>query len=182
MIRFLILCLVFSSCNSKKTEYVTLDNPVEIKEVEKEVIVEKEIEITKEVNQPFEGIFGCPNNGLIELYEDSQGRVYIESQGWQLTSVNPKGLNGISFAVHPKMEAKKLPKKNNAIKFEKDISYSSGSNVREDVNNNIVTGLKRTKLSLKVLETGIKVKIEVFNKKIGESEQIRIVKRELICE
>jgi hypothetical protein len=181
MFRILVISLLICSCVRDKDTYITENQPTETKEIEKEVVVEKEVIKEVEKNQPFEGVFGCPNNGLIELYEDSQDRVYIEAEGWQVVTINPKVLNGNNFADHPSIDAERLPKKNGFVTFEKDISYNSGNNLREDKNNDLITGTKRTKLFIESLEDGIKIRIEVYNKKIDESNQKRLVNRTIVC-
>lgn len=168
--------------------YRTVEKEVEVPgpevEVPVEVEVEKEVikEVFIEVPQEFEAVWSCENNGLIELYVDSQDRVYIEAEGQQLVSVNPKGLNGNNFADYPAVDAERLPLSNGKVKYQKDVNYNSGSNLRKDKDNALINGTFRTDYTFSILEDDtLKVQVQTFDKKIGQSGAKRTTNRTIIC-
>lgn len=190
----LILTLVVIACHDEETVFVKGEPEVIEKEVivevpsdpeiiETEVVVDREVEVEVPVAQDFEGVWGCDNNGLIELYMDSVNRVYIEAEGQQLVSLNPKGLNGNNFADHPSQDAERLPVKNGRVRYQKNISYSSGNNLKKDSDNSSITGSRRTDYEFRMNEDRqLIVRIRVFDKLIGQSGAKVLANRTITCE
>ena len=173
----LFLSLMLIGCGSN-TEYVYVDREVEVeKEVEKEVIVE--------VAQDFEKVWLCDNNGTIEIYVDYEGRVYVDSFQQNLISVNPDGLNRISYADHPTFDVERLSLTEDLkFTYQNDFRYSSGNNVRRDSNNDLITGDKRTDFEFTLNEDKdqLQIRIKVYDKEIGQNGARVRANRLLTCE
>ena len=162
----LIFLLILVGCND--TEYVSYVVPA----------VKKEI-----VNQNFEQVWVCDNNSLIEIYVDADNRIYIESQGQQINSINKFDVNQNNYSRHPSQDVERLQSNSeNKFTYERNINYSSGNNLRRDANDDLITGNRRTKYEFELNNDAMLLKITIYDKLIGESNPIVFTERELNCE
>ena len=156
---FCVLCLItLQSCGSSNSKFYI-----------NEIVENKQL---------FEGRFYLSNNSYIELVEGSDDTVHILSSGQLLTVINPENN---TYGEMPKLSGSYKPL-NGIIKFSKNLNYTDGHDLEEDVSGNDIKGVKRTDITIKYINNKLNIKIEIYSNKIGNNINYIIANRNLVEE
>jgi hypothetical protein len=147
---FLIICMLsFQSCGNN-TEY-------------------------RYLNQPFEGTYLMDNNSAIEMITGEDGEVTILTAGQLLVSINPKNE---TFGTHPKLNKTGLEPVAGVISFVKDMNYTSGMDLEEDVNGANIRGKRMTDVLIQQLPGDrIRITIKIYSDRIKNNPNFIVAVR-----
>lgn len=155
------MCLVglgmIQSCGKVDKNYKTVES-VEI------------VEKTVEVEQRFEGMFYL-GSSYIEVYQRNNS-IYITSTQL-LTTTNP--LN-TTFGELPKVNGE-YEIIDNKVRLSKNLNYTSGQDIEEDVSGNNILGQRRTDITLEFIDSKLNITFEIYANKIGNNVNYIIAKR-----
>lgn len=176
----LLILFLLQSCGDDidnfPQETIEVPGPVVETEIEKEILVE--------VNQNFEGLWICNTASVFDLLQDFEDKLYIEREGQVIRSVNPNSLNSNNVSIHPTFDSEQIPaERNGTYTYENTFRYSSSNNVREDSDNDLITGDRATRLTFKkVGDDEMTVRIQVFDRSnINDANKRQLVNRTLVC-
>ena len=129
-----------------------------------ERVIEKEIikEVSKKHEVLFAGYFnlsGPGNANCIYLDEKIDNVVDIETDCQSLLSINPKNSTVGQF---PGISGTNLLVVNGEIRFTRNVSYTTGNDLEEDISGTDIVGSKRTDFLIQVLNGRIKITITIF--------------------
>lgn len=160
MIRVLSLLVLLSACGDDVTNYQVVENA------------------ESQGRQAFSGYFqldGGSSVNCIYLDEKLPNVVDIESDCQSLVSVNPE--NG-TLGQFPTITASGLLVINNKIELIRDLNYSSGNDIEEDVSGSNVTGRRRTDMIFSFDEDGkLNVEIKVYKNRNNDNLNEVVVER-----
>lgn len=114
---------------------------------------------TPPIEPNFEGAYYFDHNGFIELSASYDGEVIIESTSQSLTSLNPQNN---TLAYHPAITGKYEPHFDE-VRFVRNVNYTAGQDIEEDVSGADIVGSRRTDVSIKLTTAGIKITVKIYN-------------------
>jgi hypothetical protein len=110
----------------------------------------------------FDGYFlldGPSDTNCIRLTQKFEHLVDLESECQNLLTINPQN---DTIGQFPRISATNLVVIDGEIRFTRDLNFTSGQDVEEDVNGSNITGRKRVDFLIKVVEGKLIMKISVF--------------------
>jgi len=137
----------------------------------------KQIETVTQYTIPhtIEGFYKCPNGGQLELLVDYLGRITFDTNGEYITSENSYNS---SISNHPIINDQNI---DNMILYPRNYTYNTSNNILDN-NGNLLTGSRRTDISLSYIdEDKITLTISIYNASINNSTNI-VVTRIINCE
>ena len=108
---------------------------------------------------------------------DSHGRVTLNMVSSLLT-VNPEN---DTFGVHPRTNTGYKFLDGNKVVLARDITYTSGGDLEEDVSGANITGKRYTVLTYTVSNT-LKLRIQVFSDELNDNPNTVVLDREVILD
>lgn len=147
-----------------------------VTEVVKYIEVEKEIESIVIQSQRFEGYYHLKNSGLIELMANYRGDVTVETTGQQIISINSFDK---STTEHPRIVGSDIQIINGALRWSRNENYTTGQNVKKDVDGTLVVGAKKTDYIIELISGKLKITIRIWNDKIGNTIHSLVSERTL---
>lgn len=124
-------------------------------------------------SQEFEGEYPLQDNGFIQILEDDNGFVYIQSSGQSLTTVNPENS---TFGEFPRFSGKYMPI-DGVIRISKNINYRDGNDIEEDESGSNVRGQRRTDITIGFVDETLTIRIQVYSNKINDNINFIVVDR-----
>lgn len=152
--RLLLLSLLVTSCNQLERHYYTTQK------VEKEVKTKTTAD--NEERLAFSGYFnldGGSDANCIYLDEKVEGLVDIENDCQSLVSVN---LENDTLGQFPTISASNLVVINNEIRYTRNLNYSSGNDLEEDVNSDNITGSRCTDIFMKFVDSRLQITLKIY--------------------
>lgn len=111
----------------------------------------------------FAGYFnldGASEVNCIYLDQRADNIVDIESDCQSLVTVNPE--NG-TIGQFPRITATGLLVQSGEIRFTRDVNYTSGNDIEEDVSGANITGKRRTDFIIRYVDDKLNLRIIVYN-------------------
>lgn len=137
--------------------------------------IEVPVEVIKEVNQPFEGIYYFANNSQLELVVDVQGLVEVRGSNQILISVNP---DNQTLGEFPRIAQQGLLANGDIIFFTKNLKYDKNKHDIEKDEGGDIDGQKKTDVKIELLDDGrIRLTITVYANKINSNINYVVVTR-----
>lgn len=146
--------------------------------------VEVEVPVQVRIPQKFENIYrfvnGSGDVSTLELRVNSLDLVSIESINQVLVSRNPQ--NGTA-GEHPRISMDGLNIINNRVSFTRDLNYTSGQDLEEDVSGSNITGRKKTDFSLYFNEQDkLVLEIKIYANQSGQNINEVVAHRVFVAE
>ena len=126
---------------------------------------------TRDLPKVFYGDYGSE----IEATVNAQGQVqFLHNQS--LISINPENS---TFAVHPRVSSARKFLNNQVLVDRRDITYTSGNDIEQDVSGSNITGKKLTLTTYTLRDDGsLLIKIEIFSDELNNNPNFIIATRE----
>ena len=131
-------------------------------------VVEKEVEVVQE----FEGKYYMENNGFIEIYQ-SEYAILISSSNQLLTTINPQNN---TFGELPRISGE-YTIVDNKVKISRNLNYTSGNDIEEDVSGNDITGQRRTDITIELVDERLQITYEIYSDRIGNNANFIVATR-----
>ena len=170
--KLLILSILFIGCN---TEYIQHTKEIPI---EKEVFIDKEVEVIRYVPQDFEGIYYFKYGGQIELLVGYDQKIHIIRENQYIQSLNPKndtvGGHPVIFSTLP------LTNIGNTLRWTLNVNYGTSDmyDIEEDINGKDITSVRRTDFRIKLENDGnIELTIGIYKNAINKNTNYIVVYR-----
>ena len=133
-------------------------------EVQPEKVIEREVikEIPQEHETLFAGYFildGPSDANCIYLDEKIPNVVDIESDCQSLVSINPENNSDGQFPI---ITASNLPVIDGKIRYTRNITYTSGHDLEEDVSGSNITGSRRTDVLIEIVDDRLRLTLSIY--------------------
>ena len=138
----LIMSLMVTSCGEDNVYYVEKDG---------------------EVMNSFQGYFtldGPSTANCIFLNQKAQFVVDIETDCQSLVSTNPQNS---TLGQFPTISATNLVVIDGKINYTRNLNYTSGHDLEEDVNGSNITGSRRTDIQIKFVGDKLHIKLDIYD-------------------
>lgn len=132
------------------------------KVIEKEIIKEVPVEIEKEHEFLYAGYFnldGPSDANCIYLDEKQPNVVDIETDCQSLVTINPEN---DTLGQFPSISASNLLVIDGEIRYTRNLNYSSGNDIEEDVSGSNITGNRRTDFLFQKVDNRLKLTIRIY--------------------
>lgn len=124
-------------------------------------------------SQEFEGEYPLQDNGFIQILEDDNGFVYIQSSRQSLTTINPENS---TFGEFPRLSGKYMPI-DGVIRISKNMNYRDGNDIEEDESGSNVRGQRRTDITIGFVDEALSIRVQVYSNKINDNVNFIVVDR-----
>jgi len=129
-----------------------------------ETVIEKEVPVPfeKEHEAVFAGYYNLDGEGnnCIYLDEKAPNVVDIESDCQSLTTLNPQN---DTIGQFPRISGTNYLVTKGAVRFTRDLNYTSGHDIEEDVSGANILGKRRTDVVIEVVDNRMRLTISVYS-------------------
>ena len=137
--KYIVLALLLMGCGKESIQYVT------------------------EQSEPVIGGYyildGPSDANCIYIANKSPTLVDIETDCQNLLTINPENN---SIGQFPIISATNLVVLNNEIRHSRNISYTSGNDIEEDVSGSNITGTRRTDIFINMIDGKLRIKMSIY--------------------